>query len=137
MVYGAESGNGICHRQTHLMADSSVGRMQFGHLGAGVEPLHRLHEIEDRVTENRDVLAHRDERGMRDVGVGQGAQHPRLAQDHRVADRPQMPRAPAQHIVPPGLGEPQHDVLGTAEDRRDVSDRTVAKTLSRHPRRHP
>ena len=57
------------------MADPGIAGVQRRRRGTSVEPVDRLHQVEDRVAEHRRVLAHRDQPRVWNVGAGQRVQH--------------------------------------------------------------
>ena len=136
VVDSAQSGQRIGHRQAHPEPHSGVSGVQRRQFLASVESVDGFHQVEHRVTENRRVVARRNESRVWHIAAGQRGQDPGLTQDHVVAARTQVQRSAPQHVLPAGSGEPQHDVLGAPSDRTNVVQRAFTEIVPGHPVSH-
>jgi hypothetical protein len=133
-IHLAQERQGPDRAQAHRMALGGVRRHAGRQLHGRVVAVDRLHEIEHRVAQDRRVRAGRDQAGVRDVRRSQGRHHRDFPEDVLVAPGPQVPRAPAQDVIPAAAPEAQHHVLGASGQGAQVLERPGPEPGLVHPR---
>ena len=136
MVLAAEDHGCVDRAHPEPVPHRSAVRIGGGQLRSRVEPVDRLHQVEDRAAEHGLVLARGEQRGVRHLGGRERGEHADLASHRVVARRAQVPRAPTQDVRVRTTGEPDHDVLRATAECGDTLDRPPAETDAVHPRPH-
>src|SRR5712692_10175480 len=119
--------------KSHAPTGRGISSMERRQRNRGIEPLHRLHQIKGRA-DHIGRRAGSDQAGMRNVGTGEGAEHPRLTMVGGIAVATRTARRSPQNIAATVAFEPQQNILGAARQGRGILNRASSKVTIVHPR---